>query len=114
MAALAAPTRSTGRSVARFQGVRALTLFFPSNFGADRTQIHFIELRGECRPVRHVQPQQPSALRPADVLTRRARPVGAAQQIKRDAVVTLYELNANPADHDISQRPSLHPGAAVD
>lgn len=54
----------------KFTGVRQLILFFPSNFsGGDVTRIDYIGFKGEF------------------------------EEFKREPVVTLYELNANPADH---------------
>ncbi|KAL2913984.1 hypothetical protein HK105_206422 [Polyrhizophydium stewartii] len=58
------PTR-----MARFSNVRNLTLFFPSNFGDDVTQILYIGLKGEWTA------------------------------LNRDPIITVYELAANPADH---------------
>ncbi|PKA56291.1 PITH domain-containing protein [Apostasia shenzhenica] len=56
----------------RFQSVASLTLHFPENFGADRTQVYYIGLRGE------------------------------ATQIKRDAVTNVvYELYPNPSEHKL-------------
>eukprot|EP00004_Rigifila_ramosa_P018126 TRINITY_DN4478_c0_g1_i1.p1 TRINITY_DN4478_c0_g1~~TRINITY_DN4478_c0_g1_i1.p1 ORF type:complete len:149 (+),score=38.82 TRINITY_DN4478_c0_g1_i1:270-716(+) len=54
---------------AKFQSVSTLVLFFPSNFGADTTQIFFIGLKGE-----HTQ-------------------------LRRDAVVANYELRPQAKDH---------------
>ncbi|KAJ3158150.1 hypothetical protein HDU86_003102 [Geranomyces michiganensis] len=53
----------------KFQNVRKLTLYFSENFGADTTRITYIGLKGEFT------------------------------EIKRDPIVTVYELAANPADH---------------
>jgi len=54
---------------ARFSSIRNLTIFFPSNHGDEVTRIYFIGFYGEF-----------SAL-------------------KRDPLLTVYELQANPADH---------------
>ncbi|GAA6049627.1 hypothetical protein JCM3770_005042 [Rhodotorula araucariae] len=54
---------------AKFPSVRSLTLFFPSNHGEDTTRVSFVGFRGEY-----------SAL-------------------TRDPVITVYEAQANPADH---------------
>ncbi|TPX62988.1 hypothetical protein PhCBS80983_g00157 [Powellomyces hirtus] len=53
----------------KFQNIRNLTLYFPENFGADATKITYIGLKGEWT------------------------------EIKRDPIITVYELAANPADH---------------
>ncbi|KAJ3270486.1 hypothetical protein HDV01_007793 [Terramyces sp. JEL0728] len=55
--------------VTKFTNVRDLTLFVPSNFGADQTVISYIGLKGEF------------------------------QTVNRDPIITNYELAANPADH---------------
>ncbi|KJE95628.1 hypothetical protein CAOG_06062 [Capsaspora owczarzaki ATCC 30864] len=62
--ALEYPTR-----IAKFQGVRHLTMFFSDNFGDDVTRLHFIGLRG-------------------DFMT-----------VHRTPIITAYELKPNPADH---------------
>ena len=54
-----------------FRAVRTLTLFFPSSFGGDVTRIYYIGLKGEYTP------------------------------LTEEPVVTLNELNANPADHPV-------------
>ncbi|GAA5848135.1 hypothetical protein JCM9279_007468 [Rhodotorula babjevae] len=54
---------------AKFPSVRSLTLFFPSNHGEDTTRISFVGFKGEY-----------SAL-------------------TRDPIITVYEAQANPADH---------------
>ncbi|TXG61935.1 hypothetical protein EZV62_013298 [Acer yangbiense] len=54
----------------KFQSVANITLHFPENFGGDKTQIHYIGLKGE------------------------------ATQLKRDVVATIvYEITPNPSDH---------------
>ncbi|KAL1914760.1 uncharacterized protein VTP21DRAFT_8018 [Calcarisporiella thermophila] len=53
----------------KFTSVRNLTLYFPENFGADATRVLFIGLRGEW------------------------------SEIKKDPIITIYEAQANPADH---------------
>ncbi|KAI9355313.1 galactose-binding domain-like protein [Zopfochytrium polystomum] len=58
------PTR-----MSKFTNVRNLTLYFPSNAGADTTRIYFIGLKGEWT------------------------------EISRDPVITMYEAAPNPADH---------------
>ncbi|KAJ3118368.1 hypothetical protein HDU96_002210 [Phlyctochytrium bullatum] len=55
--------------IAKFSNVRNLSLFFPSNFGADTSRILYIGLKGEWT------------------------------EVKRDPIITLYELAPNPADH---------------
>ena len=37
--------------ITKFQNVTHLTLFFPDNFGAEETKIHFIGLKGEYHEV---------------------------------------------------------------
>ncbi|GAA5997925.1 PITH domain-containing protein [Rhodotorula paludigena] len=54
---------------AKFPSVRSLTLFFPSNHGEDTTRVSFVGFKGEY-----------SAL-------------------TRDPIITVYEAQANPADH---------------
>ncbi|GAA6027402.1 hypothetical protein JCM8097_007833 [Rhodosporidiobolus ruineniae] len=54
---------------AKFPSVTSLTLFFPSNHGEDTTRISFVGFKGEY-----------SAL-------------------TRDPIITVYEAQANPADH---------------
>ncbi|KAJ3341954.1 hypothetical protein HDU93_003775 [Gonapodya sp. JEL0774] len=53
----------------KFQNIRHLTLFFPSAHDADTLRITYIGLKGEWF------------------------------EIKRDPIITLYELSPNPADH---------------
>ncbi|KAI9597724.1 galactose-binding domain-like protein [Syncephalis fuscata] len=55
--------------LAKFSSVRSVTLFFPENFGDDITQLTFLGFRGEWTKI---QPQP---------------------------IITVYELQANPADH---------------
>ncbi|KAJ3102754.1 hypothetical protein HDU97_000293 [Phlyctochytrium planicorne] len=55
--------------IAKFSNVRNLILYFPSNFGSDVTRISYIGLKGEWT------------------------------EIKKDPIITVYELAANPADH---------------
>jgi hypothetical protein len=56
--------------MAKFGQVRSITLFFPSNLlGSERTRIDYLGFKGEW------------------------------EELKQDPVVTVYELNANPADH---------------
>lgn len=56
--------------LAKFGSVRSLTIYFPENFsGAEQTRIDYLGLKGEF------------------------------EELKKDPVVTIYELNANPADH---------------
>ncbi|KAF9276498.1 PITH domain-containing protein 1 [Mortierella alpina] len=57
--------------VAKFSSIRSLTLFFSENFGGDTTKISFIGLKGEF------------------------------SELKRDPIITIYELQANPADHKV-------------
>ncbi|KAG0196884.1 hypothetical protein BGX28_009643 [Mortierella sp. GBA30] len=57
--------------VAKFSSIRSLTLFFSENFGGDTTKISFIGLKGEF------------------------------SELKRDPIITVYELQANPADHKV-------------
>ncbi|ORZ19241.1 DUF1000-domain-containing protein [Lobosporangium transversale] len=57
--------------VAKFTSIRSLTLFFSENFGGDVTKISFIGLKGEF------------------------------SEFKRDPIITVYELQANPADHKV-------------
>ncbi|KAF9955857.1 PITH domain-containing protein 1 [Mortierella alpina] len=57
--------------VAKFSSIRSLTLFFSENFGGDTTRISFIGLKGEF------------------------------SELKRDPIITIYELQANPADHKV-------------
>ncbi|KAJ1307791.1 hypothetical protein OPQ81_001876 [Rhizoctonia solani] len=54
---------------AKFSSCRSLTLFFPAAQGADTLRIYYIGLLGEWR------------------------------EFTRDPVVTIYEAQANPADH---------------
>ncbi|BGP39853.1 hypothetical protein JCM10450v2_003826 [Rhodotorula kratochvilovae] len=54
---------------AKFPSVRSLTLFFPSNHGEATTRVSFVGFKGEY-----------SAL-------------------TRDPIITVYEAQANPADH---------------
>eukprot|EP00053_Salpingoeca_punica_P009048 m.80848 g.80848 ORF g.80848 m.80848 type:complete len:227 (-) comp14860_c6_seq2:777-1457(-) len=55
--------------LSQFQGIHSLTLFFPDNFGAEQTKIHYIGLRGEFT------------------------------KVVRDTIITVAEFAANPADH---------------
>ncbi|GAA5910767.1 PITH domain-containing protein [Sporobolomyces salmoneus] len=54
---------------AKFPSVTSLTLFFPSNHGEDTTRISFVGFKGEYSP------------------------------LTRDPIITVYEAQANPADH---------------
>ncbi|GAA5839520.1 hypothetical protein JCM5353_002775 [Sporobolomyces roseus] len=54
---------------AKFPSVTSLTLFFPSNHGEDTTRISFVGFKGEYSPM------------------------------TRDPIITVYEAQANPADH---------------
>ncbi|KAH7030417.1 galactose-binding domain-like protein [Linnemannia elongata] len=66
--------------VAKFASIRSLTLFFSENFGGDTTKISFIGLKGEF------------------------------SELKRDPIITVYELQANPADHKVPGiNDALHP-----
>ncbi|KAF8951144.1 PITH domain-containing protein 1 [Entomortierella lignicola] len=58
-------------NVAKFTSIRSLTLFFSENYGGDTTRINFIGLKGEFT------------------------------EFKRDPIITVYELQANPADHKV-------------
>ncbi|CAO3599888.1 unnamed protein product [Absidia cylindrospora] len=60
-----------GTRVTKFTNVRNLTLFFPDNFGADTSVIRYVGFKGEWT------------------------------EMKRDPIITVYEANANPADHKI-------------
>ncbi|KAJ3299763.1 PITH domain-containing protein 1 [Borealophlyctis nickersoniae] len=55
--------------IAKFSNLRNITLYFPENFGADTTKIYYIGLKGEW------------------------------MEVKKDPIITIYELAANPADH---------------
>ncbi|KAG8909861.1 hypothetical protein FRC02_007539 [Tulasnella sp. 418] len=55
---------------AKFSAVRSLTLFFPAAQGADNVRIYFLGFLGEY------------------------------SEIKAQPVITLYEAQANPADHE--------------
>ncbi|KAI9495310.1 galactose-binding domain-like protein [Zychaea mexicana] len=57
--------------ITKFTNIRNITLYFPENFGADTSIIHFVGFKGEWT------------------------------EIKRDPIITVYEANANPADHKI-------------
>ncbi|KAF9578584.1 hypothetical protein BGW38_005548 [Lunasporangiospora selenospora] len=57
--------------IAKFTSIRSLTLYFSENYGGDTTRISFIGLKGEY------------------------------SEFKRDPIITVYELQANPADHKI-------------
>ncbi|KAF9178208.1 hypothetical protein BGZ51_008027 [Haplosporangium sp. Z 767] len=57
--------------VAKFTSIRNLTLYFSENFGGDTTKISFIGLKGEF------------------------------SVLKKDPIITVYELQANPADHKV-------------
>ncbi|KAI8055712.1 PITH domain-containing protein [Syncephalis plumigaleata] len=57
--------------LAKFSSVRSITLFFPENFGDEVSQLTFLGFRGEWTKI----PAQP--------------------------IITAYELQANPADHEI-------------
>ncbi|KAI8069381.1 galactose-binding domain-like protein [Gongronella butleri] len=57
--------------ITKFTNVRNLTLFFPDNFGADTSIIRYLGFKGEW------------------------------SEMKRDPIITVYEANANPADHKI-------------
>ncbi|ORX56815.1 DUF1000-domain-containing protein [Hesseltinella vesiculosa] len=57
--------------ITKFTNVRNLTLFFPDNFGGDTSIIRFLGFKGEWT------------------------------EMKRDPIITVYEANANPADHKI-------------
>ncbi|KYF45061.1 thioredoxin family Trp26 protein [Toxoplasma gondii TgCatPRC2] len=58
--------------VTKLQNVTCLTLFFPQNMGGDFLELFYIGLRGE------------------------------GSNYQRRAVVTVYEANANPADHEVA------------
>ncbi|KAL0077001.1 galactose-binding domain-like protein [Phycomyces blakesleeanus] len=55
--------------ITKFTNVRTLTLFFPDNFGGDTSIVRFLGFKGEWT------------------------------ELKRDPIITVYEANANPADH---------------
>lgn len=56
--------------VAKFNNVKSLIIHFPNNFGnLDVTRLNYIGLKGEF------------------------------SELKTDPIITIYELNANPADH---------------
>ncbi|KAI8847013.1 thioredoxin family protein [Chytridium lagenaria] len=55
--------------IAKFSNVRNLTLFFPTNYGGDVSRISYVGLKGEWT------------------------------EVKRDPIITLYEIAPNPADH---------------
>ncbi|KAG0241261.1 hypothetical protein BGW41_006115 [Actinomortierella wolfii] len=57
--------------VSKFSSLRNLTLFFPENHGGDTTRISFVGLKGEF------------------------------SEFKKDPIITVYELQANPADHKV-------------
>jgi hypothetical protein len=59
---------------AKFNGVHSLDLYFPSNYGADRTTISFIGLRGEF------------------------------SERRREAVEAVYEAKPMPQDHKVPER----------
>ncbi|GAA5958996.1 hypothetical protein JCM8115_000718 [Rhodotorula mucilaginosa] len=54
---------------AKFPSVQSLTLFFPSNHGEDTTRISYVGFKGEF------------------------------SNFTRDPIITVYEAQANPADH---------------
>ena len=60
--------------VNKFSNVRSLTLYFPSNYGADKTRIEYIGLSGDATP------------------------------LVKDPVITIYESAANPADHKVKDQ----------
>ncbi|CEP19394.1 hypothetical protein [Parasitella parasitica] len=60
-----------GTKITKFSSVRNITLFFPENFGHDTSIVRFIGFKGEWT------------------------------ELKRDPIITVYEANANPADHKI-------------
>ncbi|KAJ1971599.1 hypothetical protein H4R35_005170 [Dimargaris xerosporica] len=60
-----------GTRITKFNNVRNLTLYFPSNFGADVTRIQYIGFTGEWTELREAP------------------------------LVTLYELKPNVADHKV-------------
>jgi len=47
------------RRVTKFSGVHSLDLHIPANFGASRTRIHFIGLKGEFAEVRSAPARPP-------------------------------------------------------
>ncbi|KAI9264837.1 galactose-binding domain-like protein [Sporodiniella umbellata] len=61
-----------GTRITKFSSVRNITLFFPENFGDDTSLVRFIGFKGEWT------------------------------EMKRDPIITVYEANANPADHKVS------------
>ncbi|KAI8992372.1 galactose-binding domain-like protein [Pilobolus umbonatus] len=60
-----------GVRVSKFSNVRNISLFFPENFGEDTSIIRFVGFKGEW------------------------------SEMKRDPIITVYEANANPADHKV-------------
>ncbi|OBZ88527.1 PITH domain-containing protein 1 [Choanephora cucurbitarum] len=60
-----------GVKMTKFSNVRSITLFFPENFGEERSVIRYIGFKGEW------------------------------SEMKRDPIITIYEASANPADHKI-------------
>ncbi|CAO3660324.1 unnamed protein product [Rhizopus stolonifer] len=60
-----------GVRVTKFSSVRNITLFFPENFGEDTSIVRYIGFKGEWT------------------------------EVKRDPIITVYEANANPADHKV-------------
>ncbi|KAJ1953165.1 hypothetical protein EC988_003150 [Linderina pennispora] len=58
------PTR-----IAKFNSVRSLAIFLPSNFGADETTVYYLGFRGEWT------------------------------ELKENPLITVYELRPNVADH---------------
>lgn len=87
----------------KFQNLHSLTIYVKDNYGADTTKIHYIGLSGEFKqacglsldvdPCCHVHHSYVP-----DLLL----------QMKRDTIITVYELNANPADHKLNDELKPH------
>eukprot|EP00123_Amoebidium_parasiticum_P011060 comp20489_c0_seq2/m.26152 comp20489_c0_seq2/g.26152 ORF comp20489_c0_seq2/g.26152 comp20489_c0_seq2/m.26152 type:complete len:114 (-) comp20489_c0_seq2:250-591(-) len=64
--------------VSKFQNLHSITLFFSASNGGDTTKVYYVGLAGEFF------------------------------QVKRDTIITVYELNANPADHKVKDEWKSH------
>jgi hypothetical protein len=81
-------------NVAKFTNVSSLTMYIPTNFGADSTRIYYIGMKGEYTVVRIVTHASPARHHKTDSynLSRELIP-----QARREPIIANYELKPNPA-----------------
>ena len=81
------------RRPAKFPNVSVITLFFPASQGAETTRIYYVGFFGQWSEVRPLLSVSPARYRM--FLT-----ILSSHQRKQDPVITVYEAQANLADHE--------------